>query len=77
LEGWLPKEKWGTVNLLWVGFGQEVQQQKEKVLRKILGCSKPKEALALVKKLGLDVKKEAKRFGMEEEIKKAMEEARL
>jgi endonuclease-3 len=31
LEGWLPKEKWGEVNVLWVGFGQEVQQQKEKV----------------------------------------------
>ncbi|KAL3805768.1 hypothetical protein ACHAW5_000018 [Stephanodiscus triporus] len=73
LEAWLPKQKWGAVNLLWVGFGQEVQQQKEKMLRKILGCSKPREALALVKKLRLDVKKEAKRFGMEEEIKKAMD----
>lgn len=50
-----------------------MQQQKEKMLRKILGCSKPREALALVKKLRLDVKKEAKRFGMEEEIKKAMD----
>jgi hypothetical protein len=73
LEGWLPKQKWGTVNLLWVGFGQEVTQQKEKMLRKILQCSKPKEALALVKKLRLDVKKEAKRFGMEEDIKKALD----
>ena len=73
LEGWLPKHKWGAVNLLWVGFGQEVQQQKEKMLRKILGCSKRKEAIALVKKLRLDVNKEAKRFGMEDEIQEGMD----
>ncbi len=50
-----------------------MQQQKEKMLRKILVCSKPKEALALVEKLRLDVKKEAKRLGIEKEIKKAMD----
>ncbi|KAL7524654.1 hypothetical protein ACHAWF_001039, partial [Thalassiosira exigua] len=38
LEGWLPRERWGEVNLLWVGFGQEVQQQSEKTLRKVLSC---------------------------------------
>ncbi|KAL3788043.1 hypothetical protein HJC23_008387 [Cyclotella cryptica] len=72
LEGWLPREKWGEVNVLWVGFGQEVQQQKEKVLRKALGCSAPGEALRLVQKLRLDVKKEGKRFGLEEDIRRAM-----
>lgn len=72
LEGWLPRDKWGEVNVLWVGFGQEVQQQKEKVLRKALGCSAPGEALSLIQKLRLDVKKEGKKFGLEEEIKLAM-----
>ncbi|KAL7440461.1 hypothetical protein ACHAXH_005535 [Discostella pseudostelligera] len=74
LEGWLPKDRWGKVNWLWVGFGQEVQQQKEKMLRKILGCSSPREGLLLVKRLRLDVTKEAKRFGLEEEIKSVMKE---
>lgn len=74
LEGWLPKERWGEVNVLWVGFGQETQQQKEKMLRKVLVCSSPKEALSLVQKVRLDAKKEAKRFGLEEELKSAIEE---
>ena len=72
LEGWLPKEKWGEVNLLWVGFGQEVQQQKEKILRKVLQCSTPKEGMALLKRLHFDVSKEAKRFGLEMDLDKAM-----
>ena len=71
LEGWLPQERWGEVNVLWVGFGQETQQQKEKTLRKVLACSSPQEGLSLVQKVGLDVKKEAKRFGLEEEVKRA------
>jgi len=74
LEGWLPKGRWGEINVLWVGFGQEVQQQKEKMLRKALACGSPKEALGLVQKLRLDVKKEAKRFGLEEEMKSVMDE---
>ena len=73
LEGWLPREKWGEVNVLWVGIGQETQQQKEKTLRKALACSAPKEALALVQRLRLDVKKEAKRFGLEEEVNAVMD----
>ena len=72
LEGWLPKRRWGEINVLWVGFGQEVQQQKEKSLRKALACSSPREALALVQKLRLDVKKEAKRFGLEEELNRVL-----
>jgi endonuclease-3 len=72
LEGWLPRDRWGSINYLWVGFGQEVQQQKEKMLRKCLSCSSPKEALSLVKRLRLDVTKEAKRFGLEDDIRNAM-----
>ena len=74
MEGWLPKDRWASVNWLWVGFGQEVQQQKEKILRKILKCSSPREGLRLVKRLRLDVTKEAKRFGLEAEIKRVMNE---
>lgn len=69
LEGWLPKERWCEVNMLWVGFGQESQQQKEKILKKALACSKPIEALGLLKKVGVDLKKEGKKFGLEERIK--------
>lgn len=72
LEGWLPRNKWSEINYLWVGFGQEVQQQQEKMLRKCLDCSSPSEALQLVKKLRLDVKKEAKKFGLEDDVKKAL-----
>jgi hypothetical protein len=60
------------VNLLWVGFGQEVQQQKEKILRKVLQCSAPKEGIALLKRLHFDVSKEAKRFGLEMDLEKVM-----
>jgi endonuclease-3 len=49
VESWLPREHWKLVNLLWVGMGQEVQQFKPKMLRKALDCSRPNEALALVK----------------------------
>ena len=56
------------MNVLWVGFGQESQQQKEKMLRKCLTCSSPSFALELVQRCGLDVKKEAKRYGLEEEV---------
>lgn len=72
LEGWLPRDKWDEVNVLWVGFGQEVQQQKEKMLKKALQCSAPKEALRLLDRLGLDVEKEGKRFGLEDKVNIAM-----
>jgi len=74
LEGWLPREKWSDVNVLWVGFGQEVQQQKGKLLRKIMTCSNPLGAMKLVKRLGFDVKKEAKKIGMEEEVASIMKQ---
>eukprot|EP00532_Pseudo-nitzschia_australis_P009843 CAMPEP_0168233944 /NCGR_PEP_ID=MMETSP0140_2-20121125/17993_1 /TAXON_ID=44445 /ORGANISM="Pseudo-nitzschia australis, Strain 10249 10 AB" /LENGTH=526 /DNA_ID=CAMNT_0008166685 /DNA_START=238 /DNA_END=1818 /DNA_ORIENTATION=- len=58
LESWLPHEFWGEVNLLWVGFGQEVQQEKQKSLRKALQSSHPSEALNLLKSIEFDIRKE-------------------
>jgi hypothetical protein len=57
LEAWLPTDKWTEVNILWVGFGQEFRQFKPKILRKVLDCSRPVEALKLLKKCGLDYRK--------------------
>ena len=68
LEGWLPRQKWAEVNMLWVGFGQESQQQKEKILRKALDSSKPLDCLKLLAKVGLDARKEGKKYGLEGEI---------
>jgi len=72
LERWLPREKWSEVNYLWVGFGQELQQQKEKTLRKALSCSKPVDALELLKRLGMDCNKWGKKYGLVEEINMAL-----
>ena len=72
LESWLPKEYWPSVNLLWVGFGQEVQQFKPKLLRKALDCSRPKDALKLINKLGLDYRKEGEKLGLKEEIESVL-----
>jgi endonuclease III len=68
LESWLPQEYWMDVNLLWVGFGQEVQQEKEKVMRKALHCSRPGEALRLLKRCGLDYIKVGKEIDLMDEI---------
>jgi len=68
LEGWLPKDRWGELNALFVGFGQESQQQKEKILKKALACSRPSDALKLLKKVGMDVKKEGEKYGLYAEI---------
>jgi endonuclease III len=77
LEDWLPKEYWDKINLLFVGFGQETQQQKEKSLKKALACSSPREALNLMKRgCNLDVITESKRFGLHEEVKAAMKGAK-
>ena len=77
LEDWLPKEYWDKINLLWVGFGQETQQQKEKSLKKALACSSPREALKLMKRgCNLDVVAESKKFGLHEEVKEAMKGGR-
>ena len=55
LESWLPQEYWGEVNLLWVGFGQEVQQERQKILRKALLSQHPLEALRLLRAVDFDV----------------------
>jgi endonuclease III len=73
LEAWLPRDKWLSVNILWVGFGQEVQQFKPKLLRKALDCSRPLDALRLIKRLGLDYKKEAVKAGLEDKLKEVLE----
>ena len=57
LEAWMPREVWGEVNLLLVGFGQEIQTEKPKLLRKALGCSDPVAARALLARCGMDVEK--------------------
>jgi hypothetical protein len=48
----VPKELWGEFNLVWVGLGQEIQQEKGKLIRKCLICSAPTLALKLLKKFG-------------------------
>ena len=68
LESWLPIEKWKTVNLLWVGFGQEVQQEKAKILKKALGSTRPAAALKLLKRCGLDLKKDGTKCDLYDEI---------
>lgn len=68
LESWLPREYWENVNLLWVGLGQEVQQYPEKLLRKCLDCSRPEDALKLMKRLGMDLKKVATKMECLEEV---------
>mmetsp|Transcript_28147 Transcript_28147/g.51261 ORF Transcript_28147/g.51261 Transcript_28147/m.51261 type:complete len:506 (-) Transcript_28147:265-1782(-) len=72
LESWLPRDQWSSVNLIWVGFGQEIQQQKEKSLRKALSCSQPIQALTLLKQLDFPISKEAKKYGLEQEISNVM-----
>jgi hypothetical protein len=72
LEGWLPRDKWGELNALFVGFGQESQQQKEKMLKKVIVCSRPSDALTLLQQIGMDVKKEAFKYGLGLEIEKLM-----
>lgn len=76
LESWLPPEYWSEVNLLWVGFGQEVQQEKSKILRKALVCSRPKEALQLLKRCGLDYRKVGKELNILDEIDAALHSAK-
>jgi hypothetical protein len=69
LEAWLPRDKWDSVNGLWVGFGQEAQQFKAKIIRKAICCSRPVEALKLLKKVGCDPVKEADKEGFGDEVR--------
>ena len=72
LEAWLPRDKWTAINYLWVGFGQEVQQFKPKLLQKALVCSRPAEALKLIKRLGLDYNKEGAKLGVAEKVQEVL-----
>lgn len=71
LQDWLPVEYWPEVNLLWVGFGQEVQQFAPKILQKALKCSRPADAIRLLKRCGMNVTQEAKKAGLADMLKHA------
>ncbi len=60
IESWMPFEVWGDVNVLLVGFGQEIQTEKPKLLKKALASSRPAEALQLLQTCGLRVARVAK-----------------
>ena len=72
LESWLPQKYWGDVNLLWVGFGQEVQQFPGKIMEKALSCSNPEKAIKLLKKCGMVVGRIAQRHGMGERYREVI-----
>jgi endonuclease III len=72
LEAWLPKCYWSEINLLWVGFGQEIQQEKPKILQKALHCSRPKEVLLLLKRCGLDYRKVGKELNIMDKIEQVL-----
>jgi endonuclease-3 len=40
LEAWLPTEEWDKVNILFVGFGQQVQTEPTKLLARACGTGK-------------------------------------
>lgn len=72
IEQWIPNDKWMDCNLLWVGFGQEVQQFKQKILQKAIQCSRPKEALQLLKQCGLNYIVESKKYGLYDEVQNVL-----
>jgi len=65
LEAWLPRSEWPGMNRMWVRMGQELQHDKEKLLRRVLECSDPKRGLKLLKTFGMDVKKVAAKADLE------------
>lgn len=58
LEAWMPRDVWPEVNVLLVGFGQEIQADRQKLLGKCLAASDPEYALDLVRTCGLKVEAE-------------------
>ncbi|KNC76473.1 hypothetical protein SARC_11025, partial [Sphaeroforma arctica JP610] len=64
IESWIPYEMWGDVNIVLVGLGQEIQTEKEKLLKKCLACSDPDLAFTLLTRLDMDVKRGLVRFGL-------------
>ena len=65
LESWLPRECWQGMNLVWVGLGQEIREEKGKLVKKAKMSSNPTFALKLLRTLGVDVAKVAKKEGLE------------
>ena len=56
----VTERRMGNINLLLVGVGQEVQQERQKLLKKCLQLkpkTKQEKALKIIKKLGVNVKK--------------------
>uniref|UniRef100_A0A7S2S0Y1 DNA-(apurinic or apyrimidinic site) lyase n=1 Tax=Rhizochromulina marina TaxID=1034831 RepID=A0A7S2S0Y1_9STRA len=53
LESWIPRQYWPDLNLLIVGLGQESQTEKPKLRKKCLECSRPQEAMELMRVLGV------------------------
>lgn len=51
LESWLPRERWKSMNLVWVGLGQEIQTEPGKLIRKAKNCSNPDAAIRLLRRL--------------------------
>ena len=72
LESWLPKEQWPNFNLLFVGFCQEVHQQKQTMLKKALSCGRPEEALDLLTILGYDIENLCVKWNLEWELKSCL-----
>ena len=71
LESWLPRELWGDINLLLVGIGREVHQEKYKIIQKCHTLYKDdlpklKKSLNLLKTLGVDVKREMEKHSRKE-----------
>ena len=64
LEAWLPRDVWGDINLIWVGVGQELQQEPGKLLRKVLACSDRDLGLRLLRTFGMNLEKVAAKHGI-------------
>ena len=60
IESWMPRDIWHEVNVVLVGFGQEIQTERAKLLRKAMQSSQPQEAARILATCGLDVHKVAR-----------------
>jgi endonuclease-3 len=65
LESWLPRDCWQGMNLVWVGLGQEIREEKGKLVEKAVVCSDPTFALKMLRTFGVDVAKVAEKEGLE------------
>lgn len=74
IQSWLPQKYWADVNLLWVGFGQELQQEREKLFVKAVECSRPYDALQLMRCCGVDYIRIARKLEMYEQVEEIREE---